>query len=83
MLKNAALWCLEYVFIGDIKPMKREARIAAVQASIFAILDHKQKPFIDFVLCKYIETDVQEFEQDKLLILLTNKYQLLEDAKII
>jgi type I restriction enzyme, R subunit len=48
--------------------MTREARIAAVQATIFAILDNKQKKFIELVLSKYIETDVQELEQEKLLI---------------
>ncbi|MEO7174355.1 MAG: DEAD/DEAH box helicase family protein, partial [Saprospiraceae bacterium] len=72
---------LEYVFNSDIKPMTREARVAAAQATIFALLDHKQKEFIEFVLSKYIETGVEELDQDKLPILLTNKYQSLEDAK--
>lgn len=72
---------LEYVFNSDIKPMTREARVAAAQATIFALLDHRQKEFIEFVLSKYIETGVEELDQDKLPILLTNKYQSLEDAK--
>ncbi len=72
---------LEYVFNSDIKPITREARVAAAQATIFALLDDKQKEFIDFVLSKYIETGVEELDQDKLPILLTNKYQSLEDAK--
>ncbi|MEP7195441.1 MAG: DEAD/DEAH box helicase family protein [Saprospiraceae bacterium] len=72
---------LEYVFNSDIKPMTREARVAAAQATIFALLDHKQKEFIEFVLTKYIETGVEELDQEKLPILLTNKYQSLEDAK--
>ena len=72
---------LEYVFNSDIKPMTREARVAAAQATIFALLNDKQKEFIDFVLSKYIETGVDELDQDKLPILLTNKYQSLEDAK--
>ncbi len=72
---------LEYVFNSDIKPMTREARVAAAQATIFALLNDKQKEFIDFVLSKYIETGVEELDQDKLPILLTNKYQSLEDAK--
>jgi type I restriction enzyme R subunit len=33
------------------------------------------------VLSKYIETGVEELDQEKLPILLTNKYQSLEDAK--
>lgn len=72
---------LEYVFNSDIKPMTREARVAAAQATIFALLDNKQREFIEFVLSKYIETGVEELDQEKLPILLTNKYQSLEDAK--
>jgi type I restriction enzyme R subunit len=72
---------LEYVFNSDTKPMTREARVAAAQATIFALLDSKQKEFIEFVLSKYIETGVEELDQEKLPILLTNKYQSLEDAK--
>lgn len=72
---------LEYVFNSDIKPISREARVAAAQATIFALLNDKQKGFIEFVLSKYIETGVEELDQEKLPILLTNKYQSLEDAK--
>lgn len=72
---------LEYVFNSDLKPITRAARVAAAQATIFALLDDKQKEFIDFVLTKYIETGVEELDQDKLPILLINKYQSLEDAK--
>ncbi|MEI6594161.1 MAG: DEAD/DEAH box helicase family protein [Bacteroidota bacterium] len=72
---------LEYVFNSDIKPITRETRVAAAQATIFALLNDKQKEFIEFVLSKYIETGVEELDQEKLPILLTNKYQSLEDAK--
>jgi type I restriction enzyme, R subunit len=72
---------LEYVFNSDIQPITREARVAAAQATIFAFLDNNQKEFIEFVLSKYIETGVEELDQEKLPILLTNKYQSLEDAK--
>jgi type I restriction enzyme, R subunit len=72
---------LEYVFNSETKPITREARVAAAQATIFALLDNRQKEFIEFVLSKYIETGVEELDQDKLPILLTNKYQSLEDAK--
>jgi type I restriction enzyme R subunit len=72
---------LEYVFNSEIKPITREARVAAAQATIFALLNEKQKEFIEFVLTKYIETGVEELDQEKLPILLTNKYQSLEDAK--
>jgi len=72
---------LEYVFNSDVKPMTREARVAAAQANIFAFLNSQQKEFIDFVLSKYIEAGVEELDQEKLPILLTNKYHSLEDAK--
>jgi type I restriction enzyme R subunit len=71
---------LEYVFNSDIKPITREARVAAAHATIFAIITDKQKEFIEFVLSKYIETGVEELDQEKLPVLLTNKYQSFEDA---
>jgi len=74
---------LEYVFNSDIKPMTREARVAAAQATIFALLSDKQKEFIEFVLGKYIETGVEELDQEKLPILLNSKYQTLEDASTV
>lgn len=73
---------LEYVFNGDYIAMTREARAKAAEATIFALLNDKQKEFIMFVLSKYIETGVDELDQEKLPILLTNKYQSLEDARI-
>ena len=71
---------LEYVVNSDFKPLSREARVAAAQSAIFALLDNKQKEFIEFVLRKYIETGVEELDQEKLPILLQSKYQSLEDA---
>ena len=81
MEKSDLFDVLEYVFNGDFKAMTREARVAAAEATIFALLNDKQKEFIAFVLSKYIETGVEELDQDKLPILLENKYQSLEDAK--
>ncbi|HTO34679.1 MAG TPA: type I restriction-modification enzyme R subunit C-terminal domain-containing protein, partial [Flavobacterium sp.] len=72
---------LEYVFNGDYIAITREARAKAAEATIFALLNDKQKEFITFVLSKYVETGVDELDQEKLPILLTNKYQSLEDAK--
>lgn len=72
---------LEYVFNSDIEPITREARVAAAQTDIFSTLNDKQKEFLEFVLSKYIDTGVEELAQDKLPILLTSKYQSLEDAK--
>jgi type I restriction enzyme R subunit len=61
--------------------LTREDRVAAAQTNIFALLDHKRKELITFILSKYIETGFEELDQEKLPILLTNKYQSLEDAK--
>lgn len=72
---------LEYVFNGDYIAMTREARAKAAEATIFALLNDKQREFIVFVLSKYVDTGVDELDQEKLPILLTNKYQSLEDAK--
>lgn len=72
---------LEYVFNGDYIAITREARAKAAEATIFALLNEKQKEFISFVLSKYVETGVDELDQDKLPTLLRNKYQSLEDAK--
>ncbi|MFZ4402331.1 MAG: type I restriction-modification enzyme R subunit C-terminal domain-containing protein, partial [Bacteroidales bacterium] len=36
--------------------------------------------FIEFVLSKYIETGVEELDQEKLPVMLTSKYHSLADA---
>lgn len=72
---------LDYVFNSENKPISREKRVAAAQATIFALLSDKQKEFIEFVLQKYINTGVEELDQDNLPALLTSKYHSLEDAK--
>lgn len=69
------------VFNGDYIAFTREDRVRAAEASIFALLNDRQKDFISFVLKKSIQTGVYELDQEKLPILLTNKYQSLEDAK--
>ncbi|EON78905.1 Type I restriction-modification system, restriction subunit R [Lunatimonas lonarensis] len=81
-MENSDLYdVLEYVFNGDYIAMTREARAKAAEATIFALLNDNQREFISFVLDKYIETGVEELDQEKLPILLTSKYQSLEDAK--
>jgi type I restriction enzyme R subunit len=72
---------LEYVFNSDIKPISREDRVVAAKDNIFALLNAQQREFIDFVLSKYIESGVDELDQDKLAVLLNIKYHSLEDAK--
>jgi type I restriction enzyme R subunit len=62
------------------KPITREARVASAQQNIFASLDSNQKDFIEFVLNKYIETGVEELEQEKLPHLLELKYHSVGDG---
>jgi type I restriction enzyme R subunit len=72
---------LGYVFNSDYIAVTREARVKAAEATIFALLNDRQKEFISFVLSKYVEAGVDELDQDKLPILLINKYQSYADAK--
>ncbi len=70
---------LEFISYS-IPPISREARVAAAQKNIFAPLSNEQKEFLDFVLSRYIETGVEELEQDKLPNLLELKYHSISDA---
>lgn len=72
---------LEYVFNSDRKPITREERVTRAKATILAFLNKRQQEFIEFVLNRYIESGVEELDQEKLPVLLTNKYHSLEDAK--
>ncbi|MBL8008427.1 MAG: DEAD/DEAH box helicase family protein [Ignavibacteria bacterium] len=71
---------LEYISFA-VKPITRETRVANAQSNIFVSKDNRQKEFLEFVLGRYIESGVEELDQEKLPFLLTNKYQSLEDAK--
>ncbi|RLD57554.1 MAG: restriction endonuclease subunit R, partial [Bacteroidetes bacterium] len=71
---------LEYVFNSDFKPITREERATRAKATIFALMNEKQKKFIDFVLDKYIEAGVTELDQEKLPILLERMFQSQEDG---
>jgi type I restriction enzyme R subunit len=62
------------------KPLTRESRVVSAQKNIFALLNNNQKEFIEFVLNKYIETGVEELDQEKLPSLLELKYNALSDA---
>ena len=72
---------LSYVFNGDFIPMTREERAKAAETTINASLNEKERDFISFVLNNYIKTGIDELEQDKLPVLLINKFHSLEDAK--
>jgi len=70
---------LEYVAFAA-KPITREARVEKASSAIYKGLDDKQKEFLEFVLSKYIETGVEELDQQKLPKLLELKYQSISDA---
>lgn len=70
---------LEFIAYSQ-KPITREQRVASAQQNIFALLDNNQKEFLEFVLTKYIETGVEELDQEQLPALLELKYQAVSDA---
>jgi type I restriction enzyme R subunit len=70
---------LEYISFA-VKPMTRAERVAQAKPFIFNGLDQNQKDFLDFVLSKYIETGVDELDQEKLPDLLSLKYYSITDA---
>ncbi len=70
---------LEFISFSA-KPVTRESRVASAQKNIFAMLDKDQKEFLEFVLSKYIETGVEELDQEKLPELLELKYHAVSDA---
>lgn len=70
---------LEYISFA-VKPITREERVNNSEANILERLDIKQREFIHFVLAKYIESGVEELDQEKLPGLLELKYDSLSDA---
>jgi type I restriction enzyme R subunit len=62
------------------KPVTREERVAKAQHNIFALLAPNEKEFLEFVLTKYIETGVEELDQEKLPALLELKYYAVSEA---
>jgi type I restriction enzyme, R subunit len=70
---------LEYISFA-IKPINREERVAKSQEQILEDLDDRQKEFLEFVLSKYIESGVEELDQEKLPALLKLKYNEVADA---
>ena len=57
-------------------------RVQKAQPLIFSSLSGKQKEFVEFVLQKYVESGVNELDQEKLPDLLTLKYKALSDAEV-
>lgn len=72
---------LEYVFNSEIKPITRADRVAIAKLKLATIFDEKQREFINFVLDKYIESGIEELDQEKLPVLLELKYNSLSEAQ--
>ncbi|WP_297418476.1 EcoAI/FtnUII family type I restriction enzme subunit R [Clostridium sp.] len=70
---------LEYISFSK-KPITREMRVNEARGKIFNDLDDKQSEFLEFVLSKYIESGVEELDQEKLPSLLELKYHSIPDA---
>ncbi|MCX6251618.1 MAG: DEAD/DEAH box helicase family protein [Bacteroidetes bacterium] len=70
---------LEYVSFA--KPtIKRIDRVIKAKEHIFLGLDDRHKEFLDFVLSKYIESGVDQLDQEQLPRLLVLKYNAITDA---
>jgi len=70
---------LEYISFARPK-ITRINRVIKAKDHIFNGLDDKHKDFLDFVLSKYIESGVDQLDQEKLPSLLMLKYNTLPDA---
>lgn len=72
---------LEYIALA-IKPITRESRVAFAKPGIFSSLEDRHQDFVNFVLAKYIETGVDELDDEKLPSLLELKYNSISDATL-
>jgi type I restriction enzyme R subunit len=70
---------LDYISFAKPK-ITRINRVIRAKDHIFAGLDDKHKDFLDFVLSKYIESGVDQLDQEKLPSLLMLKYNAITDA---
>ena len=70
---------LEFVAY-NVTPIPRMVRGATAKTKFESSLDQKHREFLDFVLSKYVETGVDELDQEKLPQLLLLKYQSINDA---
>ena len=51
-----------------------------MQRNIFALLKNNEREFLEFVLSRYIETGIEELDQEQLPHLLELKYHAVSDA---
>jgi len=70
---------LEYISFAKPK-ITRINRVIKAKDMIYHGLDEKHRDFLDFVLSKYIESGVDQLDQEKLPTLLMLKYHAIADA---
>lgn len=63
-------------------PISRKKRVDQVNELIFDDVDEKQKEFLEFVLSKYIESGIDELDEERLPKLLNLKYNAIADAEV-
>ncbi|MEP6793098.1 MAG: hypothetical protein ABJB16_02140 [Saprospiraceae bacterium] len=51
--------------------MTSETKVVHAQNKIFVLLEPDQKKFLEFVLTKYIESGVEEMDQENFLVYLS------------
>jgi type I restriction enzyme R subunit len=74
---------LEFVKYA-LKPVSREIRAKKSRSIMKSVINRNQLEFIDFLVSQYIESGVDELEENKLETLLEIKYSgLLEGVKIV
>ncbi|MEI6900320.1 MAG: type I restriction-modification enzyme R subunit C-terminal domain-containing protein [Bacteroidota bacterium] len=68
-------------YISFARPtVSRIYQVDKTRELIFQGLEDKHKEFLDFVLSKYIESGVEQLDQEKLPSLLMLKYHAIQDA---
>ena len=65
----------------SVQPISRQNRVLNAKQIILNKVDEEQKEFLEFVLSKYIESGVDELNEDKLPVLLNLKYNAIADAE--
>lgn len=63
-----------------IAPITREQRVSLARSRVFDGQDTKHREFLDFVLSKYIDAGVEELDDEKLPLIIQNKYLSLNDG---
>jgi len=80
-VENSDLFDVLNFLAYSVEPITRKERVQNTKQKIFNELDNTQKEFLEFVLSKYVESGVDELNEDKLPVLLNLKYNAIADAE--